>query len=120
MPIEPHHDPFTEHLHQLTRGVVPAWRRATTGEARWSVSTAALLAIILQLFLPERLTVAKSWMLPAVEGILLVGLLVANPRTDTHSRGLRSASLVLIAAMTFANTCHNTVSCLPQRPAGGA
>lgn len=89
---------------RIASAALPAWRRVTSGEARWTVSVAALLAIILQLRLPERLTLAKSWMLPAVEGVLLIGLLIANPRTDTHSRGLRAASLTLIAAMTFANT----------------
>ena len=104
MNIDNPHESFVERVHDVGDTFAPAWKRVSTGEARWSVSAVALLAIALQAFLPERLTLAKSWMIPAIEGVLLAGLLIANPRINKHSRGLRIAGLALIAAMTFANT----------------
>ena len=69
------------------------------------MTVAVLLAIGLQAALPERLSLAQSWTIPAVEGVILVALNIANPhRINRHSRGLRATGLTLIAAMTFANT----------------
>ncbi|HEY2438335.1 MAG TPA: hypothetical protein VGH93_14230, partial [Solirubrobacteraceae bacterium] len=36
-------------------------------------------AIALDVFLPERLTPGPSWMLPSIEGVLLVALVVVSP-----------------------------------------
>ena len=84
--------------------MLPAWKRVSAGEARWPVSAAVLAAIGLQFALPERLTFAKSWALPAVEGVVLLALTIINPgRISKHSPSVRRTSLGLIAAMTFAN-----------------
>jgi len=63
-----------------------------------------LAAIALQLTLPERLTVGPSWLLPALEGALLVGLSMATPREleREHPRR-RAAALGLTALVSAAN-----------------
>lgn len=82
----------------------PSWRRRTRGEARVPVSIAVAVAIVLQAVLPVALVVRPGWLLPALEGALLVGLTVADPRRiERDSRLLRGASLVLIAVISAAN-----------------
>jgi len=86
------------------RVLVPAWRRVTRGETRWAVSGAVLVAILLQVFLPNHLAPRPRWLLPVFEGLLLVGLFTANPgRFERRSPNLRVASMVLIALMSAAN-----------------
>jgi uncharacterized membrane protein len=88
----------------IERHVVPAWRRATEGEHRLPVAVAVAVAITLQLILPGHLVIGPSWLLPTLEGLLLIGLIAANPRRiDRTSRTLRSASIALIALISLAN-----------------
>jgi uncharacterized membrane protein len=84
--------------------VLPAWRRVTRGEPRWPVSVAILAAVAMQLALPSRVALHPRGLLPGLEAVLLVGLVVANPRRiDRESPPLRAASMVLIAVMSLAN-----------------
>ncbi len=84
--------------------LVPAWRRVTTGEARWPVSVAMVAAIVLQVALPDRLNLSSRFLLPAIEAALLVVLVAVNPRRiDRASRPLRSLGLTLIAVASMAN-----------------
>ncbi len=82
----------------------PLWQRATAGEHRVPVALAAAVAIGLQIALPAHLAFKPTWLLPALETALLVGLVAANPqRIDRSSRALRMASLTLIAIISIAN-----------------
>jgi hypothetical protein len=83
----------------------PAWRRHTEGEARWQVAICTAIAIALQMAVPDRLVLlSPSWALPALEGAMLIALIVANPhRIDRESRALRLFSLTLAAVLSFAN-----------------
>lgn len=82
----------------------PGWRRKAQGEERWPVATAMVVAIALQVALPDKLTIGPRWLLPVLEGVLLVGLTVANPRRiDRRSTALRVVSLALIAVISVAN-----------------
>jgi hypothetical protein len=84
--------------------VEPAWRRATEGEHRLPIAAAVGVAIALQLVLPNHLVIHPSWLLPALEGALIVGLIAANPRRITRtSTSLRTASVALIALISVAN-----------------
>ena len=87
------------------RVLLPAWKRVTEGEPRWPVSVAVLAAIAMQVALPGRLAIHPHWLLPGLEALLLVGLVVANPRRlDRESAALRRASLVLIGVISAANS----------------
>src|SRR5689334_7194949 len=82
----------------------PAWLRPTDGENRWPVAGCILVAILLQVALPDRLSLLNRWLLPSVELALLVALLIAVPRRfHRQSRPLRVASLSLTGLMTVAN-----------------
>jgi uncharacterized membrane protein len=68
------------------------------------VAAVIAVAIALQLVLPDRLVVHPVWLLPGLEGALLVGLVTANPhRINRASTPLRVASLTLIALISLAN-----------------
>ena len=45
MNINNQHESFAERVHDVGDTIAPAWKRVSTGEARWSVSAVALLAI---------------------------------------------------------------------------
>jgi hypothetical protein len=73
-------------------------------EPFWPVQGALLAAIALQLTLPERLTVGPTWLVPSLEGLLLVGLAMATPKQleGEHPRR-RALALGLVALVSAAN-----------------
>ena len=73
-------------------------------EPFWPAQLTVLVAIGLQVTLPERLTVGPSWLVPALEGVLLAGLVIVNRNQieDEHPRRRRVA-LGLTAVVTAAN-----------------
>jgi hypothetical protein len=63
-----------------------------------------LAAIGIQVFLPDRLTVGPSWLLPVLEGALLLGLFLSTPRELEYDHRLRRRiALVLIGLVSVAN-----------------
>ncbi len=73
-------------------------------EARWPAQLTVLAAIGLQFALPERLTIGPSWVLPACEGVLLVGLFAVTPhRLEEEHTGRRRVALGLTAFVSIAN-----------------
>ena len=83
-----------------------AWGVSSHSEHRWPASLAVLVAIALQLVLPNRVTqgLGPRWLIPALEAALLVALVIANPvRINRESSVLRGLSLLLIAIITLAN-----------------
>jgi len=101
--------PATSLLHTRIEGghppQTPAWRRRTEGEARWQVALCTAVAIALQVAVPDRLTLLSPfWALPALEGVMLISLIIANPhRINRQSRALRWFSLLFAALISFAN-----------------
>jgi hypothetical protein len=86
------------------RYVIPAWERVTRGEPRWPVSLAIVAAIVLQIALPEKVAFRPHFLLPGLQGLMLIGIVVANPtRIDAESRRLRTATIGLICVSSFAN-----------------
>ena len=73
-------------------------------EPAWPAQLTVLGAVGLQMALPERLTVGPSWLLPALEGALLIGLFFATPNQLEHEHPRRRrGALALIAFVTAAN-----------------
>ena len=84
---------------------IPAWQRRTQGELRWPVTVVTAVAIALQLAVPDRLALVRPfWVLPAVQGMLVIVLAMANPhRIDRESKALRVLALMLAALLSLAN-----------------
>ena len=84
---------------------VPAWLRSTRGERRWPITLSVLAAIVLQVLLAPQFTrPLPLFLLPALEGALLIGLTIADPvRVERGGRAMRAAGIVLILLITIAN-----------------
>ncbi len=79
-------------------------RRGKRGEARLPPAVAVLVAIALYLFLPASLIVGPRFVIPALELVLLVALIAANPFRFTRQTKLsRIASLALAALVVLSN-----------------
>jgi hypothetical protein len=90
-------------LHQAR--AIPAWQRRTQGELRWPVTIITGAGIALQMAVPARLVLVQpSWVLPTVQGALIIALLVANPhRINRESTIVRSLALALATLLSLAN-----------------
>jgi hypothetical protein len=105
------HDRLNELEHQVAPAEqpapapVPAWKRATEGEERWQAAVAVAVAVGLQYPLPGRLVLLHPvWLLPTLQGLLLIALVMANPRRiDSGSRAVRMLGLTLAALLSLAN-----------------
>jgi len=63
-----------------------------------------LAAILLGLALPQKLTIGPTWLLPAVEGVLLLGLAIATPHPKVrHSPLRRRFAIALIGLVSAVN-----------------
>jgi len=67
-------------------------------------------ALILDILLPDRLTIGPSWLLPGLEGLLLIGLLVASPHPRL-SRYRRRIALGLTGLVSLANSVSLVLLC---------
>jgi len=73
-------------------------------EPNWPAQVAVLVAIALQLLLPQRVTAGPRWLLPVLEGILLIGLALASPLELEREHPLRRRmALGLIVLVSAAN-----------------
>lgn len=96
---------------------LPAWRRPTRGEHRWPAVLAVIVAIVLQVLLPDQMTLGSRWILPSLEALILLMLLATNPfRIDRESTVLRALgiglaiALILATAISTANLVDGIVS----------
>jgi hypothetical protein len=79
-------------------------RHQRRGEVRLPATVATLAAIALYLALPQTLLIAPRFVLPALELVLLVPLLVINPKRLTRqTRFSRLLSLTLILIIAASN-----------------
>jgi len=85
----------------VTKG---AEKREHPGESRYPAAAAILVASVLYLVLPSALVVGPRYLVPALELVLLVPLLVGNPRRMTReTRALRWVSIGLLLLIAAAN-----------------
>jgi hypothetical protein len=71
----------------------------------WPAQLCVLGAILLQVRLPGKLTVGPTWLLPSLEGALLIGLAATTPsgRVDVDHRIRRRVAIGLTALVNVAN-----------------
>jgi uncharacterized membrane protein len=69
-------------------------------EKRWPLAGALILAIVIPLVLPSRFSLGPSWVVPAVETVLLAAIVVADRgRRGRQSRALRVLSIALVVVL---------------------
>ncbi len=85
-------------------GAGAAWRRATKEETGVHVAIGVAFAIGLMLALPERVANRPRWVVPALAGLLLLGVFVAKSAVFARRAPvLRAVTLALIALMSVSN-----------------
>ena len=95
----------------------PAWGYMSPGEPRWPTLVSIAGVIVLQVLLPDRITVGPRWMFPALEAVVLVLLTIANPmRLDAESRDVRILAITLITVVILAD--FSTLALLMRRLLG--
>ena len=78
----------------------------------WGPQLVAAAAILLDLALPEKLTIRPTWLLPALEGLALAGLILASPHPRMrHSPLRRHIAIALIGLVSAANTFSLVLLC---------
>jgi len=89
-----------------SRDDIVAWGIPSHSEPRWPALLAVLAAMALQLILPDTLIrgLGNRGLIPALEGALMVVLLIANPgHISKEQSRLRIIGVALIALITVAN-----------------
>jgi uncharacterized membrane protein len=72
------------------------------GEARWPMAGAVVAAMVLTFLLPKDLRPGPNWLLPLLEGVLLLAVIVGDPGAITRrSALLRGLSIALVAVLVF-------------------
>ena len=101
---------MTEHRQRPPRSIHLIDRCRELGAAMtrhdpvWAAQLVVAGAIALDLALPDKLTIGPFWLLPAVEGLLLFGLVGASPHPRLrHSPLRRRVALVLIGLVSAVN-----------------
>ncbi len=81
---------------------------AEIGESRWPMAIAVLVLMAAALIAPARLSIVPGWILAALEGLLLLALILGDPgridRTGPWQRRTSIALVVVILAGTFGAT----------------
>jgi hypothetical protein len=78
----------------------------------WGPQVVVLTALLLDVALPARLTLGPAWLLPSVEGLLLLGLVLASPHPDLRRSPLRRRlAITLIAIVSAVNTFSVVLLC---------
>src|SRR5690348_7830028 len=84
--------------------LVPAWLRPHRGEQRWSVLAVVLIAIGLQVALPDKFVLRPRTAAPSIEGALCLVLAIRNPgRLSSDRPMLRRLSLLLVSVLAITN-----------------
>jgi uncharacterized membrane protein len=78
--------------------------RLERGDPYWPAQLSVAMAIALNLALAARVTIGPTWLLPSVEGVLLIALVVIAPRRATaHSLGRRRFAISVIGLVSLGN-----------------
>jgi hypothetical protein len=78
---------------------------APAGEKRWPMAITLIVAMSLPFLLPGRFSVTPQWVIPVVEGLLLIALVAADPGLiDKRSSAVRGLSLCLVGILVLGTT----------------
>ena len=78
--------------------------RVERGDPYWPAQLAVAAAIALNLALANQITIGPRWLLPGVEGLLLIALVIVAPaRATVHRVGERRFALAVIGLVSAVN-----------------
>ena len=78
----------------------------------WEPQLVVAVAIALQLSLSEQVTIGPNWLFPVLEGVLLLGLVLASPHPNVrHSPLRRHVALGMIALVSAVNMASLVLLC---------
>src|SRR4051794_2658514 len=78
----------------------PSGDDVVVGESRWPMACAVFVSMVLTIVMPDTVRPAANWAYPALEGVLLVVLIVGDPgKIDRRANWLRTVSIVLVAVL---------------------
>jgi hypothetical protein len=78
----------------------------------WEPQLVVAAAIVLDLALSRQVTLGQTWLLPAVEGALLLGLVIASPHPGVRNSPVRRrVAIGLIALVSAVNTISLVLLC---------
>jgi hypothetical protein len=84
------------------------------------MATAVLAAMVLTILLPDEWQLGPPWLVPAVEGALLLALIVGDPGAiSKRSSVLRGSSIALVAVL-IGQSLWSTVRLIDELVTGGA
>ena len=90
------------------------------GEARRPMAGAVVAAMVLTILLPGTLRLGPQWVLPLIEGLLLVAVIAGDPgRINRRSRWLRALSIGLVSVLVV-GALWATVQLIDDLVHGGA
>src|SRR5438105_6660293 len=82
-----------------------AWRVPAPARSYWPARIAVLCALGLYLLLPDRLVPGPRFVVPALEGVVLVAITILVPhRTTVAAPARRVLAILLIGLVSAANT----------------
>jgi uncharacterized membrane protein len=94
--------PGVQYHKPVTADAPTADELGRTAEARWPMAAAVVAALVLTYLLPDEVRLGPNWLLPAVEGVLLLALVVADPvEISRGSKLLRTSSIVLVLILVL-------------------
>lgn len=73
-------------------------------EPFWPAQIAVAGALVLYLTLPNKLVIGPQWLIPGVEGVLLVGLVISTPTRHHDQSPTRRAVVIALLALVSATT----------------
>jgi hypothetical protein len=106
--------------HDASDPIDPESQESAYAESRWPMASAVVAAMVLTILLPDDLRLAPRWLLPLVEGLLLVALIAGDPgRISRRSTALRVVSVALISVLAL-SAIWSTIQLIDDLIHGGA
>ncbi len=82
-----------------------AWGFVSPGETRFPAAISVVAVLVLQVLLPDRLTIGPPWLIPAIEAAVLLTLIVVGPsKLTAETKDVRFFALSLAGILIVANS----------------
>jgi uncharacterized membrane protein len=75
---------------------------AEKGERRWPMAMAVVTAMVLTVLLPKEVRAGPPWLLPSLEGLVLVSMIAIDPwKISRQTKALQALSIGLVCLLVF-------------------